>query len=57
MLKLLIEIPTKCIKETIDFNIRAKLMFIEYEGKSDGESIRKIFKSNIKPKNLVSYFN
>lgn len=42
------------MKETIDLNIRAKLLFIEYEGKSDGESIRKILKSNIKPKNLVS---
>lgn len=40
--------------ETVDLDLRAKMMFIEYEGKSDGESIKKIFKNNIKPKNLVS---
>ncbi len=39
--------------ETIDLDIRSKLMFIEYEGKSDGESIKKNFKNNIKPKNLI----
>lgn len=46
------DIPTKCIKETFELNIKAKLMYIDYEGKSDGESIKKLL-SNIKPKNLI----
>lgn len=47
------EIPTKCVTETFELNIKAKLMYIDYEGKSDGESIKKLL-SNIKPKNLVT---
>lgn len=46
------EIPTKCVTETFELNIKAKLMYIDYEGKSDGESIKKLL-SNIKPKNLI----
>ena len=46
------EMPTKCITETITLDVRCKIMYIDYEGRSDGESIKKIL-SNIKPKNLV----
>lgn len=46
------DIPTKCIKERLELNIKARLMYIDYEGKSDGESIKKLL-SNIKPKNLI----
>ncbi len=46
------DIPTKCVTEQFDLNIKAKLMYIDYEGKSDGESIKKLL-SNIKPKNLI----
>lgn len=46
------EIPTKCVSETIALDVRCKLVYIDYEGRSDGESIKKIL-SNIKPKNLV----
>ncbi|CAF1052808.1 unnamed protein product [Brachionus calyciflorus] len=46
------EIPTKCIKETLTLDIRCKIVYIDYEGRSDGESIKKIL-SNVKPKNLV----
>jgi cleavage and polyadenylation specificity factor subunit 2 len=49
------ELPTKCVKETLELNIRAKLMHIDFEGRSDGESIKKLL-ANIKPKNLVSTF-
>ncbi len=34
-------------------NIKAKILQIDFEGRSDGESMKKII-SNIKPKNLVS---
>ena len=50
------DIPTKCIKEIRELNIKAKLMYINYEGKSDGESIKKLL-SNMKPKNLVIFDN
>lgn len=46
------EIPTKCVSETIALDVRCKLVYIDYEGRSDGESIKKIL-SNVKPKNLV----
>lgn len=46
------ELPTKCIKEIYELNIKAKLMYIDFEGRSDGESIKKIL-ANIKPKNLI----
>ncbi len=46
------EEPTKCIKETYELEIKAKIMHIDFEGRSDGESIKKIL-ANLKPKNLV----
>jgi cleavage and polyadenylation specificity factor subunit 2 len=46
------EIPTKCIAETVELNVKSKIYFIDYEGRSDGESIKKIL-ANIKPKNLI----
>ena len=51
-----VDIPTKCITEQFELSIKAKLMYIDYEGKSDGESIKKLL-SNIKPKNLVNFEN
>jgi cleavage and polyadenylation specificity factor subunit 2 len=46
------EVPTKCIIEQRELTIKAKMQFIDYEGRSDGESIKKIL-SNMKPKNLI----
>ncbi len=46
------EVPTKCVSERRELVIKAKLEFIDYEGRSDGESIKKIL-SNMKPKNLI----
>jgi cleavage and polyadenylation specificity factor subunit 2 len=45
-------VPTKCVKETLELNIKAKMLYIDFEGRSDGESIKKLL-TNIKPKNLV----
>lgn len=39
--------------ETVD--VRAGILFIDFEGRSDGESIRKII-SQIKPRQLVCLF-
>ena len=46
------EIPTKCVTEEKEIIVKSKIYFIDYEGRSDGESIRKLI-SNIKPKNLI----
>ena len=48
-----VEIPTKCVKSIESFDIVANVMFIDFEGRSDGESIRKIL-AQIKPRQLVS---
>ena len=52
-LKAVNEAPTKFITESRMLNIRAKILQIDFEGRSDGESMKKII-SNIKPKNIVS---
>ncbi|XP_065323407.1 cleavage and polyadenylation specificity factor subunit 2-like isoform X2 [Gordionus sp. m RMFG-2023] len=44
--------PTKCISTPRTLNIRASITFIDFEGKSDGESYKKII-SQIKPKQLI----
>lgn len=36
------EIPTKCLVSTQTFNINCQIFFIDFEGRSDGESIQKI---------------
>lgn len=36
------EAPTKCISRTVTVRVAAQVMFIDFEGRSDGESIRKI---------------
>lgn len=46
------ETPTKCISEVRELNIRSRLYYIDYSGRSDGESVKKIL-SSIKPKNLI----
>lgn len=38
--------------EKKEINVRCKIQLIDYEGRSDGESIKKIL-SNIKPRNLI----
>ena len=46
------EIPTKCISSFERLIILASITFIDFEGRSDGESIKKIIKS-IKPRRLI----
>ena len=50
------EVPTKCVavKQTLEVN--ANVLFIDFEGRSDGESIKKIL-AQIKPRSLVSYIS
>ncbi|XP_054716090.1 cleavage and polyadenylation specificity factor subunit 2-like [Uloborus diversus] len=46
------EVPTKCISFTQTLDIRASVQFIDFEGRSDSESIKKIL-SLIKPRRLI----
>ena len=36
------EAPTKCVSQTGTVRVAAQVLFIDFEGRSDGESIRKI---------------
>lgn len=46
------EVPTKCVSSTITLEIHANVQYIDFEGRSDGESIRKII-TQIKPRQLI----
>ncbi|XP_064621428.1 cleavage and polyadenylation specificity factor subunit 2-like [Lineus longissimus] len=45
-------VPTKTISATQTIDINANVVYIDFEGRSDGESIRKIL-GQIKPKQLI----
>ena len=34
--------PTKCVQQTLSLNIKAQIQFIDFEGRSDGESVMKL---------------
>ncbi|XP_021378418.1 cleavage and polyadenylation specificity factor subunit 2-like [Mizuhopecten yessoensis] len=46
------EVPTKCVSATVTLDINANIQYIDFEGRSDGESIKKIL-SQIKPRQLI----
>lgn len=46
------EVPTKCVTYTRQVMVAAQVQFIDFEGRSDGESIQKIL-SGLKPRRLV----
>lgn len=46
------EVPTKCIAVTVTLDINASIQYIDFEGRTDGESMRKIL-NQIKPRQLV----
>uniref|UniRef100_A0A8C3ADF8 Cleavage and polyadenylation specificity factor subunit 2 n=1 Tax=Cyclopterus lumpus TaxID=8103 RepID=A0A8C3ADF8_CYCLU len=45
-------VPTKCVSSIENLEIRARIMYIDYEGRSDGDSIKKII-NQMKPRQLV----
>uniref|UniRef100_A0A8D3CIX7 Cleavage and polyadenylation specificity factor subunit 2 n=1 Tax=Scophthalmus maximus TaxID=52904 RepID=A0A8D3CIX7_SCOMX len=45
-------VPTKCISSIENLEIRARVTYIDYEGRSDGDSIKKII-NQMKPRQLV----
>ncbi|XP_035277997.1 cleavage and polyadenylation specificity factor subunit 2 isoform X2 [Anguilla anguilla] len=46
------DVPTKCISTTETIEISARIAYIDYEGRSDGDSIKKII-NQMKPRQLV----
>ena len=46
------EVPTKCIASLKTVDINANIVFIDFEGRSDGESIKKLL-SQIKPRQVI----
>ncbi|KAF7990811.1 hypothetical protein HCN44_000616 [Aphidius gifuensis] len=46
------DIPTKCIKITRTVNVKASITYIDFEGRSDGESLQKILQQ-LKPRRVV----
>ncbi|KAK3802172.1 hypothetical protein RRG08_050058 [Elysia crispata] len=46
------EVPTKCIASKVTLDINARVQFIDFEGRSDGKSIKK-YLALIKPKQLI----
>ncbi|KAM4529309.1 cleavage and polyadenylation specificity factor subunit 2 [Fundulus diaphanus] len=45
-------VPTKCVSSVESFEIKARVTYIDYEGRSDGDSIKKII-NQMKPRQLV----
>ncbi|MEE6494364.1 hypothetical protein FKM82_017112 [Ascaphus truei] len=46
------DVPTKCVLTTESMEIKARVTYIDYEGRSDGDSIKKII-NQMKPRQLV----
>ncbi|KAG8547375.1 hypothetical protein GDO81_028494 [Engystomops pustulosus] len=46
------DVPTKCVSATEAMEIKARVTYIDYEGRSDGDSIKKII-NQMKPRQLV----
>ncbi|KAL0967596.1 hypothetical protein UPYG_G00254270 [Umbra pygmaea] len=46
------KVPTKCTSTTESIEIKARVTYIDYEGRSDGDSIKKII-NQMKPRQLV----
>merc|ERR1719414_2254724 len=46
------EVPTKCVSTMTKIQIKAQVAFIDFEGRSDGESIHKII-AKMKPRRVI----
>ncbi len=48
----LTEVPTKCISDIQNVEVRCKVVYIDFEGRSDGDSIFKVVNA-IKPRRVI----
>lgn len=46
------EVPTKCIAKEVTLDVKASVTFIDFEGRSDGESMKKLL-TQVKPRQLI----
>ncbi|KAE9555957.1 hypothetical protein FO519_000813 [Halicephalobus sp. NKZ332] len=46
------DVPTKCIKKMTKIDVACKVHFIDFEGRSDGESVKKLLE-RLQPRKLV----
>lgn len=46
------EIPTKCVQQNLGLAIKAQIQFIDFEGRSDGESVMKLI-MQVKPRRVI----
>merc|ERR1719516_37022 len=46
------EVPTKCVSTTQNFQINCGIQFIDFEGRTDGESIMKLT-AQLKPRRII----
>eukprot|EP00116_Pleurobrachia_bachei_P003319 sb/3463581/ len=47
------EIPTKCVTSRIKTQVNCRVKFIDFEGRSDGESIKRILSAVLKPRQMI----
>ena len=52
-LVLMLQAPTKCVTLKQTFKIAAKVLYIDFEGRSDSKSMKELLEK-IKPRQLVS---
>jgi cleavage and polyadenylation specificity factor subunit 2 len=46
------EVPTKCVQQNLTIHIKAQIQFIDFEGRSDGESVMKLIQQ-VKPRRVI----
>lgn len=46
------EVPTKCVKQKVNVDVKCHIRYIDFEGRSDGESVKRIL-SLVKPRQLI----
>jgi len=44
--------PTKCVQQNLSLTIKAQIQFIDFEGRSDGESVMKLIQQ-VKPRRVI----
>jgi len=46
------EVPTKCVSSTQNFHVKCSIKFIDFEGRTDGESIAKLL-NQLRPRRII----
>ncbi len=46
------EVPTKCVRQNASVHVKAQIQYIDFEGRSDGESVDKLIRQ-VKPRRVI----